>query len=385
MLYIGSTLVGNATHVVANVLTCNTLSPNSSDRRTRSLYNKLLPLAWSKLNHLTRARQHTQPAEASAPHTPQMSSVPESKDDDPSSSSCHCICNRACTDRQTSQQNVECTCHSLNGNIRQHDATHSDPGLPKPQLMCPYTGQPGGGHANGGYRPSPNTQLRTILQAGVYCEGQIGAHCGAHALAAMLGRQITSGPHYLVPLLTQWQREESLMQQYYQGQTYFSPSGMYTIQALNHWLDKMVEETVTLMPFLELGYRSPGAPRHNRASIMEAAPNGCEAIMIHYQHEYEREGETQKISHFKTWVQSAGTWYECESFQYQDCQRVRLVTEQDWEELHPHDEHDDSVNLLTLVRLDASTSGWTMRRAGDRRPTVMWTQLANKEWVLVSP
>ena len=27
MLYIGSTLVGNATHVVANVLTCNTLSP----------------------------------------------------------------------------------------------------------------------------------------------------------------------------------------------------------------------------------------------------------------------------------------------------------------------------------------------------------------------
>lgn len=30
MLYIGSTLVGNATHVVANVLTCNTLSPKSA-------------------------------------------------------------------------------------------------------------------------------------------------------------------------------------------------------------------------------------------------------------------------------------------------------------------------------------------------------------------
>ena len=29
MLYIGSTLVGNATHVVANVLTCNTLSPKN--------------------------------------------------------------------------------------------------------------------------------------------------------------------------------------------------------------------------------------------------------------------------------------------------------------------------------------------------------------------
>ena len=27
MLYYGSNLVGNATHVVANVLTCNTLSP----------------------------------------------------------------------------------------------------------------------------------------------------------------------------------------------------------------------------------------------------------------------------------------------------------------------------------------------------------------------
>ena len=30
MLYIGSTLVGNATHVVANVLTCNTLSPHNA-------------------------------------------------------------------------------------------------------------------------------------------------------------------------------------------------------------------------------------------------------------------------------------------------------------------------------------------------------------------
>jgi hypothetical protein len=119
----------------------------------------------------------------------------------------------------------------------------------------------------------------------VYCEGQGGAHCGAHSLAPLFGRQITSDPNCLVPLLTQWQRDEGLMHRIYADQTYFSPSGMYTIQALNHWLYKMVEEPVTLMPFLELTYCPPGTSylsRHNRASIMEAAPSGCKAIMIHY-------------------------------------------------------------------------------------------------------
>jgi hypothetical protein len=74
---------------------------------------------------------------------------------------------------------------------------------------------------------------------------------------------------------------------------------MYTLQALNHWLYKMVEEPVTLMPFLELTYCPPGTShlsRHNRASIMEAAPNGCKAIMIHYQHEYEKDGAIQKVA-----------------------------------------------------------------------------------------
>jgi hypothetical protein len=174
------------------------------------------------------------------------------------------------------------------------------------------------------------------------------------------------------------------MHRYYDDQTYFSPSGMYTVQALNHWLYKMVEEPVTLMPFLALEYCPPGTShlfRHNRASIMEAAPSGCKAIMIHYQHEYERDGAIHKVSHFKTWVQSAGTWYECESLHYRARQRVRIVTEQDWEELHPKHENDDSVKLLTLIRMDADAAGWTMRRAGDRCRTVQWNQLADKEWV----
>jgi hypothetical protein len=89
---------------------------------------------------------------------------------------------------------------------------------------------------------------------------------------------------------------------------------MYTLQALNHWLYQMVEEPVTLMPFLKPTYCPPGTShlsRHNRASIMEAVPNGCKAIMIHYQHEYEKDGTIQKVSHYKTWVQSINQCYIC--------------------------------------------------------------------------
>jgi hypothetical protein len=47
----------------------------------------------------------------------------------------------------------------------------------------------------------------------VYCEGQKGAHCGAHSLAPLFGRPITSDPNCLVPMLTQWQRDEGVATQ----------------------------------------------------------------------------------------------------------------------------------------------------------------------------
>ena len=58
MLYIGSTLVGNATHVVANVLTCNTLSPIN----LASLHYQPAGLTWwvlhgSNIHKTTAARQ----------------------------------------------------------------------------------------------------------------------------------------------------------------------------------------------------------------------------------------------------------------------------------------------------------------------------------------
>ena len=43
---------------------------------------------------------------------------------------------------------------------------------------------------------------------GVYCEPQQGAHCGAHALAALLGRRITTQRRHLVPELSTWCTEE---------------------------------------------------------------------------------------------------------------------------------------------------------------------------------
>jgi hypothetical protein len=202
-----------------------------------SVYSQLLPLARSRLHSQAHANQHREAYVESTPHTCQPSAVVEVTGD-VTSPSC-CPSNQQCSDCQTSQRNADCTRHPANTNTQQIDT----------QQTCPYKGQPGGGHAKGGYIPSPSTQLRTLSQAGVYCEGHRGAHCGAHSLGSLFGRQITSDPNCLVPLLTRWQRDEGLMHQIYADQTYFSPSGMYTLQALNHWLYKMVEEPVTLMRY----------------------------------------------------------------------------------------------------------------------------------------
>jgi hypothetical protein len=140
----------------------------SSAMHKHSVYSQLLPLARSRLHSQAHGNQHREAYVESTPHTSQPSAFVE-RTGDVTSPSC-CPSNQQCSDCQTSQQNVDCTRHPAKTNTQQIDT----------QQTCPYKGEPGGGHAKGGYIPLTNTQLRTISQAGVYCEGQRGAHCGAH-------------------------------------------------------------------------------------------------------------------------------------------------------------------------------------------------------------
>ena len=121
----------------------------------------------------------------------------------------------------------------------------------------------GGGHARRttrqtslGRRQGRITQLPetiddTWVQAdhvGVYCEGQVGAHCGAHALHALLGRRIADSNLYLYPDLNSSMSRPGPRQLTRTDQPQFSASGWYSIEAINHWLYEHTTEDATLAP-----------------------------------------------------------------------------------------------------------------------------------------
>jgi hypothetical protein len=117
----------------------------------------------------------------------------------------------------------------------------------------------------------------TLAQAGVYCESQYQEHCGTHALATIMMRQIVQGTNTLVPLLRSWMVQEGIHQyprEDWPEYSYFEERGWYSPEALNHWLYRMVDEPVTLYPFMRIEHGT----LPSRQAVLSQAPEGCKAI-----------------------------------------------------------------------------------------------------------
>lgn len=90
-----------------------------------------------------------------------------------------------------------------------HHPTPTQAHLPQTMAQSaePLSGRhhnPGGGGMNNSHPLMRTGRWRTPQEVGVYCEEQWGAHFGAHALAAMLGRRIATAPNFLRPQLVRW-------------------------------------------------------------------------------------------------------------------------------------------------------------------------------------
>jgi hypothetical protein len=60
-----------------------------------------------------------------------------------------------------------------------------------------------------------------------------------------------------------------------------------------------------------------------KQGILNKAPPGCKSLMIKYLH-------NDTVCHYKTWIESQGEWYECESMAYRARGAVRKLTDIDW-------------------------------------------------------
>jgi hypothetical protein len=210
-----------------------------------------------------------------------------------------------------------------NGEVMYVNRPAAAPTGTQPEQHCtPAKNSPGGGDIPG----TPSSQSEGTWcrpqDIDLYCEPQNGGHCGAHALAAMLMRQIAHAPHYLLPQLRQWTAAEGIVRDritldlHY---TYYEASGWYSPEALNHWLRHNIEETITLLQFHYIGH----GQMSTKQGILNKAPPGCKSLMIKYLH-------NDTVCHYKTWIESQGEWYECESMAYRARGAVRKLTDIDW-------------------------------------------------------
>ncbi|KAF6261519.1 hypothetical protein COO60DRAFT_776969 [Scenedesmus sp. NREL 46B-D3] len=162
------------------------------------------------------------------------------------------------------------------------------------------TAQPvkGGGHAFQSRRhqqlPPPGTWVQPSA-VGLYCEKQVGEHCGAHALNALLGRAaLTPATAYMVRALISSTARASMLAAI--PSDLFNQQGQYDIRAINLWLYEHTNAQYMILPFLYI--REPGM---NKSAVLSAAPPGCRAIYIQYEH---TTTDGQHMQHYKAWMKS---------------------------------------------------------------------------------
>ena len=196
---------------------------------------------------------------------------------------------------------------------------------------------------------------------GMYCEAQADGHCGAHALAALLGKQITASPEFLYPELTHMATAAGIPQQDWEQD--FQTSGWYSMYAINHWLWRRVDTDAALCAFLELEHTT----QCSQTTVLQQAPRGCQAFVVAYTHH----SPSGRVRHYKTWMQSAGTWYELESIQYKATEgRIKPLLPHDWQSLAPACMDDAPTVLYALVPLNAMACQLTMSRMSSESETL---------------
>jgi exonuclease III/ribonuclease HI len=215
--------------------------------------------------------------------------------------------------------------------------------------------QIGGGGQTGqdtNHTPLPSGCWVEPAEALVYCEPQVDAHCGAHALHALLNRSIATQPQFFYPEL-----QRSMQDHPDTGQ--FSHSGWYSIAALNHWLYEHTHEDVTLASVACFDPRI----QYSKQLILSRAPAGCNGLLIIYRHHYPGTKDSS-VMHYKAWVERHGVWIECESIAYKTHKKVKILTDEDWC-LGLTTQQLGETEIFCLVRADAYRNNKTLRPPPD--------------------
>ena len=153
---------------------------------------------------------------------------------------------------------------------------------------------------------------------GVYCESQEASQCGVHALNAVLGGKVIDGDACYQHLSHSMSHRPVSAQR-----PDFSPSGNYSVNALNHWLYEHTTEDVTIAEVMCIGVFGSNCTFSNKQHVLSRCPPGCRALFLWYMHQ-------GCIPHYKTWIEHDGVWYECESIQYAIDSTIRTLSDDDW-------------------------------------------------------
>jgi hypothetical protein len=169
----------------------------------------------------------------------------------------------------------------------------------------------------------------TLRDLNLYTEPQDNAHCGAIALNVLLNKPVFKRQSQYFYHLLEASADELQLAQADRHQHYWE-SGQYTIEAIAHVVWECTDEHTNVMPleiFSTGEYKSEGW-HYNQDTILNAAPSGCNALLLNYMI---GTGDS-KIAHWATWKKRGQNWYDLDSLLHSRTGgKARLVNEADWE------------------------------------------------------
>jgi hypothetical protein len=185
----------------------------------------------------------------------------------------------------------------------------------------PASGQQGGGHAEGtdyyweATEPAGDTWAHPH-EVGLYCKAQEEGYCGTHALNALIGRRLATGPDMLAELRQKLGDGDG---------AHYGRGGWFSLEALNFFIyEHTPPGTCAALYPLALGLQGLNTP------------SGAD-----WQRALETRGATRAIVNVgrRHWIiiargctpSSTGHWYILDSIPYRQCRRVRQMTSHDWD------------------------------------------------------
>ena len=166
-----------------------------------------------------------------------------------------------------------------------------------------------------------------------YCERQARSFCGVHALNALLGGPVLTGPQLVTFLLDVWPQGQGLA---------YTDHGDFAIECLNLWLSHFAPSPATLVHACST-LQGPCT----QASILATCPPQCQALFLWFKH-----GGT--TNHFKCLKlhRPTHTWYSLDSLDYTRTATMPPFLSPQWNSLHTL-----QAEIYFLAAVDARASG----------------------------